>query len=90
MIDFTTFQAFTWAQIAQCAQQAMVSAALGGGMLRYPDGREIQRVSLKEATDLYNMAIMQMNAECAGPNGNNVLAVFPESQPNLCDGFNNW
>ena len=58
----------SWANIAIAAKQAMITAAIGGGRLTI-NGRDITRISIKEATDLYNLATAQAAIEADSSSG---------------------
>lgn len=54
-VDLSALADYSWAEIAVAAKQAMVKAAVGGQNLSI-NGRSIGRISIKDATDLYNLA----------------------------------
>ena len=62
-IDVSQLTDYSWANIAIAAKQAMMSAAIGGGELRMPDGRSIKRITIEEAKELYNLATQMAAAE---------------------------
>ena len=76
-VDTTLLTDYTWAQIKLAAKHAMVSAAVGGKELRMPDGRNIGRISIQEARDLYQLADEMEQTE-ANAGGMNALAQFGE------------
>ena len=78
-IDLSSLIDYAWSDIAKAAKLAMVQNALGGNTLRAPDGREIGRISMKEAQELYNFALAQANAEASGSTGNSVLVQFGDA-----------
>ena len=66
-IDVSALTDYSWSDIAKAAKTAMITAALGGGQLTI-NGRQISRISIKEATDLYNLAVQAQTDE-AFPEG---------------------
>lgn len=74
-LDLSTLTDYSWSDIAKAAKVAMVNAALGGSTLTV-NGRTIGRITIKEATDLYEMAQAQVQAESAGGAGGGNVLVF--------------
>lgn len=77
-VDTTLLTDYTWAQIKLAAKHAMVSAAVGGGELRMPDGRSIGRISIKDAKTLYEFADQMSNDESTESPGGLALVQFGE------------
>ena len=76
-IDTTLLTDYTWAQIKLGAKHAMLSAAVGGSALTIK-GRTIGRITIAEATRLYNFADEMEQIEGNGESGRNVLVEFGE------------
>jgi len=68
---------YSWSDIAKAAKQAMLMGALGGSRLVI-NGRDIERISMKEAMDLYNMAIDQIADENLATQGGIALVRYGE------------
>jgi hypothetical protein len=78
-IDLSTLTDYAWADIAKAAKAAMVNAALGGNTLSI-NGRTIGRISIDEASKLYDLATQQAAADANNTGGMNVLVQFGEAQ----------
>lgn len=74
-IDVSQLTDYSWADIAKAAKTAMLSAALGGAQLQI-NGRIIQRITVNEATQLYELAVRQMTNDANPSDGGIILAVF--------------
>jgi hypothetical protein len=80
-IDTTQLTDYSWSDIAKAAKGAMMSAAVGGGELRMPDGRTIKRITIEEAKKLYDLATANANTEANTETGGGiVLAQFGDAQ----------
>lgn len=65
---------YAWSDIAKAAKASMMSSAVGGAEYRMPDGRMLRRMTIDEATALYETATAMANAEAnAASGGGNVL-----------------
>lgn len=78
-IDVSTLTDYAWADIAKAAKGAMMSAALGGGVLTI-NGKTIQRISVEDAEKLYDLSQKMIAIEQAGTTGlGNVLVRWGSS-----------
>ena len=75
MIDPSCLADFTWAEIAQAAKAAMIAAAMGGKTLSI-NGRELGRITIDEATQLYDFAVKQAAIEATCGDESVVLVEF--------------
>lgn len=64
---------YSWTDIAKAAKTAMMSAALGGTTLSV-GGRQIGRISIEDAKQLYVLAQQQITLESNPNDGGIVLA----------------
>jgi hypothetical protein len=76
-IDTAALTTYSWADIAKAAKQAMITSAIGGSRLVI-NGRDITRISVTDAKELYSFAIEMQDIE-AGNDGN-ALIQFGEAQ----------
>lgn len=76
-IDTSLLTDYSWADIAKAAKTAMISAALGGNTLTI-NGRMIGRISIEEATKLYEFAIQMQNDESTSAGNGLALVQFGE------------
>jgi hypothetical protein len=77
-IDVTLLSDYAWSDIAKAAKMAMMSNAVGGNRLTI-SGRDIGRITIKEATALYELAQQQIADEASGQSGGgNVLVRYGE------------
>lgn len=78
-IDVTQLSEYSWSDIATAAKQAMITAAIGGSMLRIK-GREIERITIDQATALYAFAQEQAALEAGGASPGIALIRWGEAQ----------
>lgn len=67
---------FTWAQIKIMAKTAIGTALLGGNNLRSADGREIGRVTVDQAKEIYAWACEMEALESSDSGGGISLGEF--------------
>lgn len=80
-IDATDLTDYAWSDVAKAAKASLMAAAVGGAEYRMPDGRNLRRLSVEEATKLYQMAIAMANEESnTESGGGNALVRFGDEQ----------
>lgn len=78
-IDVSQLTDYSWSDIAKAAKGAMMSAAVGGGMLSI-NGRSIQRITIDDAKKLYELAIQMQNDESSDSSNGIALVRYGERQ----------
>ncbi len=76
-IDASQLTEYTWAQIATAAKVAMISAAIGGANYTI-NGRSFGRITVSEATKLYEFAIQMQTDESNDSPGGLALVRYGE------------
>lgn len=71
-IDLSQLTDYTWPEIKLAAKHAMVQAAVGGAQLSI-GGRSLGRITIEEATKLYNFAERMIADE--GGNGGGIALI---------------
>jgi hypothetical protein len=75
--DPSTLTDYSWSEIKIAAKAAMVSAAMGGANYTIR-GRQLGRITIKEATALYDFATQMEADEASGSSGGLALVRFGE------------
>jgi len=76
-VDVSLLSDYAWSDIAKAAKMAMMNAALGGANYSI-NGRSFGRITIEQATKLYETAIAMAEEEANAGYGKNALAQFGE------------